>query len=214
MLLLSKNNNKTSQTTVIETNHHNSFIALSIPTNYSIEEAKISRQDFYDKILQYPEFPHTLTDYIENRYYDYNNRIVRCTPLITTQAVDKNIVIKVAKLIEKEKSQYKKKYYTAYIFTLLKEGKIGTGYNEISLDEFVEFIKDYKVLSKGVVSKYEPSVQNDSTLKITDKNGELDMVRTKSANEYYQLFITRYNSLYAEYYDKEGISLAKLKEFL
>ena len=111
------NDNQPSQPESCERKLHTCFIAIHIPKGYSDRDAMQSRQTFYNSIINAPnpDNPHTLTDSLMNRFYIYKDGVVRCTPLIKNQSVDKAIVIRVAKLIEKEYRRFKKKIYTGYI---------------------------------------------------------------------------------------------------
>ena len=204
------NDNQPSQPESCERKLHTCFIAIHIPKEYSDRDAMQSRQTFYNSIINAPnpDNPHTLTDSFMYRFYIYKDGVVRCTPLIKNQSVDKAIVIRVAKLIEKEYPRFKKKIYTGYIYRLLTEGILGTGLEKISLDEFVEFIKDFKIVSKANVSKYAPSSIMKEIGERNDSNQKVVVSR------YAQLFINNYQSMYAEIYDKDGFPPSKLKELL
>lgn len=174
------------------------------------------RNRYYEEILANPnpEHPHELLDYITRTHYLYKDGVVRCISMNET-SIDGDLVIKAAEQIEPEDRDFKKDKYMAYLFGLLKSGRLGIGCQDMSAERFVEFIAPFKKVSKSNINKYKDKPSIYDILRILeDVDYELSLTRTSLATKYISLFKSKYNELYARKYAPNGFQLESLPELL
>ena len=165
--------------------------SVTIDINDSPEAVKTCK-DFY-ALAKTTKSPYTLKDYQKGKKYLWTGfKEIEKNLSAEEIPVDWDIVIAVLMALI-ERGKITKKYQHAYIFKLLKQKECGTGCEKMTMDDYLEKLKNldktfYKIPTNNkIISKYIPF--NDIISNWSVKEGYL-----QEAQKFAYSFVEIYNS--------------------